>query len=116
LTFALLFSVGVCALHYGLKKRFSASLLGLTLILYSSHLVLDFFTQGGAGIQLLWPFTTAYFKSPVPLFPSTYWSKPLFQHPGHLIFIIVELGFSVALLAILWFLARRAIKSRAIKI
>jgi inner membrane protein len=102
LTFAIATAVVAYGVGYLLTKRYSLSLLLSTLLLYGSHLVLDLFTAGSAGIQLFWPFTTAYFKSPVPLFPSTYWSKPLFQHPGHFIFIGVELSFSIALLALVW--------------
>jgi inner membrane protein len=116
LTFAIAVSVCVYSLRYCLKKQLSTRLLWLTLMLYGSHLLLDFFTQGGNGIQLLWPFTTATFKSPISLFPSTYWSEPLFQHPGHLIFIAVELGYAALLLAGVGFLNRsRTQKSQGLK-
>jgi inner membrane protein len=107
LTFAIATAVVAYGVGYLFTKRYSLSLLLSTLFLYSSHLLLDLFTAGSAGIQLFWPFTTVYFKSPVPLFPSTYWSKPLFQHPGHFIFIGVELCFSIALLAMVWLCDRR---------
>jgi inner membrane protein len=113
LTLAIATAVVAYGVGYLLTRRYSLSLLLSTLFLYSSHLVLDLFTAGSAGIQLFWPFTTAYFKSPVPLFPSTYWSKPLFQHPGHFIFISVELSFSIALLAVVWLCDRRSTSTKS---
>ena len=61
----------------------------ITLIIYLSHLVLDWLTAGGNGIQLLAPFSKAYFKSALPLFPSVHHSKNLLN-PIHLKFITWE--------------------------
>ncbi len=97
LCWAIAFSLGVWLLGYGLTKRWSRQLLFFTLLGYGSHLLLDFFTQGGDGIQLLWPFSASYFLSPISIFPSTHWSKPLFW--GHLVFLMAELGYG----ALLWY-------------
>jgi inner membrane protein len=109
---SIMFCLGVSAmaavLGYGLTRRGSLRLFLITLLLYGSHLVLDFFTDGGAGIQLLWPFEARYFKSAVPLFPSTHWSEPLFQHPGHWLFVLYELAYAALLVGIEWgFSARK---------
>jgi inner membrane protein len=104
LTFAIGFTVIAWILGYWLRKRWSTQLFLLTLMLYGSHLLLDFFTQGGDGIQLLWPFSTEYFRSSVSLFPSTYWSKPFLQDSGHLTFIIFELAYAGILMGGVGFL------------
>lgn len=105
-THSVLFGIGVsgvaAALGYGLTRRSSMQLFLLTLLLYGSHLVLDFFTDGGAGIQLLWPFEARYFRAAVPLFPSTHWSEPLLQHPGHWLFVLYELAYAAFLVGVEW--------------
>jgi inner membrane protein len=112
LTFAIGFSLIVWLLGYILTNRLSMQLLLLTLMLYSSHLLLDFFTQGGPGIQLFWPFTNEYFKSSMAFFPETHHSQPLFQHPGHVIFISLELSYAIILLGGIWFWGYRKSKSK----
>ena len=74
----------------------------LTFILYCSHLVLDFFTQGGSGLPLLWPLSTNTFHSTIPLFPAVHHSRGLFD-TSHLRFISFELVYSTLLL---WCISR----------
>lgn len=101
------FAVGIAILAWGIAtyiyryKR--ANQLGLlTLALYVSHLILDLMTQGGSGIQLLWPFSTKLYQSSLVIFPSTHWSEPLFQHPGHFVFIAFELGYTILIIMSPW--------------
>ena len=75
----------------------------LTLAAYGSHLILDLVTQGSSGLQLLWPFSTKFYQTSVVIFPSTYWSEPLFRHSGHFIFITFELGYGALIMLGLWF-------------
>ncbi len=103
LVFTIGFTVVVWGLGYFLQGRLSKRLFLLTLMLYGSHLLLDFFTEGGPGIQLFWPFTDAYYRSPVTIFPETFHSEALFQHPGHFIFIAFEWGYTAVLLSGVWF-------------
>jgi inner membrane protein len=97
LTHSLLFAVGVAVGAFCFRRvwppSWPKSIFYLTLALYGSHLLLDFFTDGGNGIQLFWPFNLSYWRSPIPLFPSTHWSQPLF-YPGHFLFLVYELGYS----------------------
>jgi inner membrane protein len=115
-THSVIFAIGfigiVWLLGYLLMSRLSTRLLLLALMLYGSHLLLDFFTQGGPGIQLLWPFTTEHFKSSIAFFPETHHSQPLFQHPGHIIFISFELSYAVILSSSVWFWGRRKRKAK----
>ena len=95
------FSIVIWIVSYFLARQSARWLFLLTLMSYSSHLLLDFFTDGGPGIQLLWPFVKEHFRSPLALFPSTHHSLPLI-HPTHLIFIGFELSYSFILLGVIW--------------
>jgi inner membrane protein len=110
LTHSIVFAIAVAVYAVGLEmlwpRRFPKQMFWLTLALYGSHLVLDFFTDGGDGIQLFWPFSLNYWRSPIPLFPSTHWSKPLFD-PGHFLFVAYELGYAFCLWMGLRFLNNR---------
>ncbi|MGK7950039.1 MAG: metal-dependent hydrolase [Xenococcaceae cyanobacterium] len=68
----------------------------LTAIVYSSHLFLDFFTVGGKGMQLFWPVTDSFFKSPIAIFPGVHHSRGLW-HYSHLIPFGFELAYSALL-------------------
>ena len=70
---------------------------GLTLIIYCSHLVLDFFTQGGSGIPLLWPISNHTFQSAISIFPAVHHSHGLYDSI-HLRFLGFELSYTVILL------------------
>lgn len=104
LSFALIFSIVISALatrsslfrafHYG-------RLCALTLLLYGSHLVLDFFTNG-SGIPLLWPISEMRVQSAITIFPAVRHSLGLFA-PIHLLFLGFELTYTALLL---WGLAR----------
>lgn len=107
-THSITFALGVALVAWGIAsfvyQHSRAFLLGvLTLILYGSHLALDLITQDSSGIQLLWPFSARLFQSSVTIFPSTHWSEPLLQHPGHFIFLAFELGYAVLIISGLWF-------------
>ena len=101
------FAVGTAIVAWGIARFYrykKGKQLGLlTLAIYGSHLILDLVTQGSSGIQLLWPFSSKLYQSSVVIFPSTYWSEPLFQHSGHFIFIAFELGYGVLIMLGLWF-------------
>ncbi|WP_404783295.1 metal-dependent hydrolase [Altericista sp. CCNU0014] len=113
---SLLFCLGVSVCVYiaaSLRNKTVARAgFWLTLALYGSHLLLDFFTDGGDGIQLFWPFAMGYFRSPTPLFPSTHWSEPLLQHPGHWLFLGVEVVYSLFLVGIVQFWSARRRKEK----
>jgi inner membrane protein len=93
IAFAIAVALGACGSQKVWPDHWPKSIFRLTLALYGSHLLLDFFTDGGDGIQLFWPVNLGYWQSPVALFPSTHWSKPLF-YPGHFLFLAYELGYS----------------------
>ena len=97
IVFAIAVALGTCGFRKVWPCHWPRSIFRLTLALYGSHLLLDFFTDGGDGIQIFWPFNLNYWRSPVPLFPSTHWSKPLF-YPGHFLFLAYELGYSFCVL------------------
>ncbi len=97
--FAIGFSFIVSWLISYCRKSSFKQLFFLTLIVYSSHLVLDYFTATtGDGLQLLRPLTDTYFKSAIPIFPSVHHSRGLFDS-SHLIFIIWELCYSILVLS-----------------
>ncbi|MBE9126151.1 MULTISPECIES: metal-dependent hydrolase [unclassified Coleofasciculus] len=97
LTHSLIFTLGfsaiiAIALSYWWKFSYK-QLVWITLILYGSHLVLDFFTEG-RGIPLFSPFTDTFFASPISLFPGVHYSRGLW-HPSHLIPLVFESIYSV---------------------
>ncbi|ESA35875.1 membrane-bound metal-dependent hydrolase [Leptolyngbya sp. Heron Island J] len=95
--FAIVFSIILSQLLSSRTAIKPLKVFALTLIIYSSHLVLDFFTQGGSGIPLLWPISNAPFHSAIPLFPGVHHSHGLFN-PIHVIFLSFELTYTVILL------------------
>lgn len=99
LTHSLIFTLGFSLiLAFILHNRWQFSykqLAWITFILYGSHLVLDFFTEG-RGIPLLYPFTENFFVSSITLFPGVHHSRGLW-HYSHLIWICFELVYSVLL-------------------
>ena len=97
LTFAIIFSAIVGLILSYLWKFSYKQLFLFTLILYSSHLLLDFFTDGGKGMQLFFPFTDTYFKSPVAIFPGVHHSRGLWDS-SHIIPLTFELIYSALLL------------------
>lgn len=74
---------------------------GLTFVLYSSHLVLDYFTAGGNGIPFFWPLSNSWFIADTPIFPSVKHSRG-FIDASHLNFLSFELSYSMILFLGLW--------------
>lgn len=66
----------------------------LTFLSYGSHVVLDFFTYGGRGVMLLWPFSAQRFESSLKLFYGVRWSEG-FLAVEHLWTLATELLFVV---------------------
>ncbi|MGF1492964.1 MAG: metal-dependent hydrolase [Microcoleaceae cyanobacterium] len=96
--FDVLFSLVLAWFFFG---RFNCSYrraVLFTMMVYSSHLVLDLVTTGGQGLQLLWPLTDTYFKAPFPLFPPVHHSRGLLD-PSHLIFFAWEFCYSLLILS-----------------
>lgn len=106
ITFTVLFAVVVGLIGRLFRKQIFKRLFFLTLIIYGSHLFLDFFTEGGKGIQLLWPFAESFFISPISVFPGAHHSKGLVDL-SHLVFVIFELFYSAVLLVGLWIWKKR---------
>ncbi|MEL7316457.1 MAG: metal-dependent hydrolase [Cyanobacteria bacterium J06559_3] len=80
-------------LSAALKRSLIIPTLGLAGCIYGSHLVLDFFTAGGSGLQLFWPISDGFWRSPLPLFPAVHHSRGLFD-VSHLFFIAYELSYA----------------------
>lgn len=98
MTHSIGFTLGLCCLvaiaASAIARPWVKQILLLTAAGYGSHLLLDFFTAGGRGMQLFWPLTPAFFQSPIPLFPPVHHSHGLFYW-GHLLFISYELLYAV---------------------
>lgn len=114
---SLAFMAGVTVIVGGLSyvwlNRVSIPLLLLTLLCYGFHLLLDFFTAGGPGMQLFWPFSTDYVRSSISIFPSTEHSEQLF-HPAHFLFVSFEISYGVILLTLIWLWGRRRMKRNSL--
>ena len=98
LTFALLFSLLVALITRFSSKKINIckQIFWLCLLLYGSHLLLDFLTSGGNGMQILWPFSNNYYKSPISIFPPVHHELGLFA-PIHIIFISFELTYALTI-------------------
>ena len=97
LSFALLFSWMLSAIVTRRTTFKSLPTFFLTLTIYGSHLLLDFLTQGGTGIPLLWPISESHFQSSIALFPAVHHSRGLFNSI-HFRFLSFELIYTVILL------------------
>ncbi|MGB3236856.1 MAG: metal-dependent hydrolase [Geitlerinemataceae cyanobacterium] len=53
-------------------------LLSCSVILYGSHLLLDYFSEG-RGIKLFLPFVDGFYKAPIEIFPGLHYSKGLWD-------------------------------------
>lgn len=93
LAFAVVFSFTMASIFSYWTKCQYRKILVITLVLYSSHLILDFFTEGGSGIPLFWPLINGPFKSSFSIFPGVHHSKGLFDL-SHLTFVSFELAYS----------------------
>lgn len=111
LAFSLIFSLisGLIASWY--DKRLLFPIFLLSLLVYDSHLLLDFFTtSGGDGIELFWPFKDTFVKSPWEIFPPVHWSRGILDY-SHLHFIGFESCYSILLYGI-WQLGLKKRKKR----
>ncbi|CAD5936007.1 Putative membrane-bound metal-dependent hydrolase [Planktothrix tepida] len=99
LIFTLGFSLIISWVASKIWKISYQQLFRFTLILYSSHLILDFFAEG-RGIKLFLPFLDQFFKSPILLFPGVHYSLGWF-HPSHLVSLSYELLLTVVLYQLL---------------
>lgn len=72
----------------------------LTLLLYELHVVMDYLTIG-RGVMALWPFSSARYVSPVPLFYGFHWSDGLWSI-RHVWTLITEAVFAGILLLLLY--------------
>jgi inner membrane protein len=95
LVFMLSFSLIIGWVASKIWKTSYQQLFRFTLILYSSHLILDFFAEG-RGIKLFLPFLDQFFKSPLLIFPGIHYSRGLFDL-SHFIPVLYELLLSVVL-------------------
>ncbi|VEP11912.1 conserved membrane hypothetical protein [Hyella patelloides LEGE 07179] len=96
LMFALLISL-ILALPFSYLWKYSyRAIFWSNFLLYCSHLLLDFFTAGGKGMELLWPFTDVFLKSPIAIFPAINHSEGLWEL-SHLKAIAFESFYSILL-------------------
>ena len=65
----------------------------MALLCFELHVILDALTNG-RGVMLLWPFSSARYESPVPLFYGFHWSEGWIS-ARHLWTLVTELGFAV---------------------
>lgn len=100
LSLAFMVSLGFTIICYIFNKPQVKQVFLITLGIYISHLFLDYWTAGGSGMKLCWPFTDNYFISSVSFFPSVRHSEGLF-YSGHIIFIIFESIYSLFLITVL---------------
>lgn len=103
ITHSLIFTLGFSVIAGWIGSRIwktsYQSLFRFTLILYSSHLILDFFSEG-RGIKVFLPFIDQFFKSPIILFPGIHFSRG-WLHPSHILPLSYELLLSAVLLGLL---------------
>ncbi|MDY6937560.1 MAG: metal-dependent hydrolase [Cyanobacteriota bacterium] len=100
LVFTILFSA-IAAFILKRWKNFSyQKIFGLTLIFYSSHLILDLLSEG-RGIRLLLPFSDRFIQSPIFIFPGLHYSRGLW-HISHLIPVSFELAISALAFGVVW--------------
>lgn len=117
LTHSLIFALGFSAIAGFITsyiwKRSYKQLFLFTLILYSSHLFLDFLSEG-RGIQFFSPFLDSFFKFPITIFPGIHHSRGLWDY-SHLLPISFELVYSALLLLGLWYWQKNKTRKRKYK-
>ena len=86
------------AIWFRLRKGF-LSWFFICFFSYASHVLMDFFTLGGRGVMLLWPFTTNRYDSSFKLFYGVRWSNGFFAIE-HLWTILTEVGFVLVVILI----------------
>jgi len=84
------------------QKRFKEWFF-ITLACYELHVIMDYFTIGGRGVLVLWPFSTNRYEAPIKLFYGVRWSDGLVSL-NHLWTIFTEIGLVVVLYLILNYL------------
>ena len=93
------------------RRSWARPALILTFVCYEVHVFMDFLTVG-RGVMLLWPLTTERFAPPFHLFFGLRWSHGL-SSPHHLVTIVTELLFAVALyISLRWLLRSRDLRNR----
>ncbi len=103
ITHSLIFTLGFSLIAALIGSRFWKTsyqkLFTFTLILYSSHLILDFISEG-RGIKFFLPFLDQFIKSPFILFPGIHLSDGLLQ-PINFVTVFYELLLSAVLYKLL---------------
>jgi len=92
------------------RRGWARPALTLTFVCYEVHVLMDFLTFG-RGVMLLWPLSTERFAPPFHLFFGLRWSHGL-ASTLHVVTIVTELLFAVALfISLRWLLQRRDSRS-----
>lgn len=99
LVFGICFSLIIVTVLYFCYKLSWKTLFLFIAGIYGSHLLLDFFTAGGDGMQLFWPFSQRFIRSAISLFPSVPHSEGIF-YLGHFVFITYELMYAFLLMRV----------------
>lgn len=93
--------IGTWMIARSLPKIERVVLTSIVVLAYGSHLLLDYFSAGGSGMKLLWPFSTAYWKSPYSIFPPVDYSKGLISL-DHITFVVFELIFAIVVIGVIY--------------
>jgi len=81
---------------------------------WMSHIVLDWLsndTRPPIGIMALWPFSDAYYKAGVEIFPAVsrkYWETRFWRYNAHALAVEVPLMGAIALAVVWWWRRREA--------
>jgi len=94
LIFGLVVALGISGVMWLRQRSGSVRWFIIALLCYELHVIMDYFTVGGRGVMLLWPFSPARYESSVKLFYGVRWSDGLIS-TRHLWTLVTELGFVV---------------------
>lgn len=100
LLFTVVFSAIAAWVASSWWKTSYQQLFNCSLVLYGSHLLLDYFSAG-RGIKVFLPFVDRFYKSPITLFPGLKYSEGLW-HSSHLPTLIFEFLLCFIILGALW--------------
>lgn len=81
---------------------------------WASHVLLDWLgtdTRPPIGIMALWPFSTAYFQSPLEIFPAIsrrYWLSEFWYYNAKALLVEVVVLLPIAI-AVVWIVRRRRV-------
>lgn len=104
LSHSLLFTVAFSAIAAFIAsswwKTSYQQLFNCSLVLYGSHLLLDYFSAG-RGIKVFLPFIDRFYKSPITLFPGIKYSEGLW-HSSHIPALIFEAILCGLILGAVW--------------